>query len=388
MTLTFLTDRTAERMAQLDERIVREWNARHPDVPVTLSLIDHEELKEKLGDLLADERPADVMTWVAGNRSESLTGDGLMLDVTPLWHRDDLSRAYDPRFRPGRGETAYYLPTSQYWWAVYYRRSVLESLGIATPVENWEDLRAAARVLKSAGIAPFALGAKHHCPTAAWFDYLNMRINGSAFHRELLDLSVPYTDDRVRSVFAFWQRLLDDGWFLGSPTDHDEQDAVDALLDGRAGMTLIGAYVSDEYLPDDQSDIDLFRFPILDPRLPVGEDAPVDGYFAAGRTAAPEQAKEFLAYLGSRQVQQLTVETLTVLPTRDDVDVTRAAPHVVKGMDVLRRADAVSQFYDLDTPWELAEVGMAAFQAFLREPGRAGELLRMVEDRRAQLRRL
>lgn len=385
MTLTFLTDHTSDRMAALDERIVLEWNALHPDVPVALSLADHEELKEKLGVYLTDERPPDVMTWVAGGRSQSLIDDGLMLDVAPLWRQHDLRSAYQRRFHPRTAGATHYLPTSQYWWAVYYRPSVLRSLHIPTPIESWDELRAAARSLQAAGIAPFALGARHNCPSAAWFDYLNLRINGPAFHRELMDLRVPYTDDRVRAVFTFWQRLLDDGWFLGSPTEYDEQDAVAALVEGRAGMILIGAYVSDEYLSESQSDIDFFRFPVIDASLPVGEEAPVDGYFIPGRTEAPEQALAFLAHLGSREVQQLTVAALTVLPTRDDVDVIRAAPHIAKGMEVLRRADSVSQFYDLDTPWELAEVGMAAIRAFLREPSRAPDLLRRVEERRAQL---
>ncbi|HEX6969467.1 MAG TPA: extracellular solute-binding protein [Micromonosporaceae bacterium] len=387
MRLTYLTDHTAPRMRALSERVVDRWNARRPDAPVHLVVADHEELKEQLEHHLTADSPPDVMTWLAGNRMRSLAERGLMLDVTSLWDTEGLTESYDPRFRrmAVQNGVGYFLPTSHYWWAVYYRPSVFASLGIPAPLETWSDLREAGKVLRAAGMAPFALGARHGCAAAAWFDYLNLRRNGPAFHEDLMALRVPYTDRRVRAVFEFWRELLDDGWFLEGPAEYDEEEAIAALRAGTAGMTLIGSYVADEYLPDDDADIDFFRFPLFDPALPVGEDAPVDGYFVSGRSRAPDAAAEFLAYLASREVQQQTVEALHVLPTRTDVDVTRAVQHVAKGLELLRRADRVSQFYDLDTPWELAEVGMRAFVSFLDDPARADELLREVEDHRVRL---
>ena len=388
MSLTFLTDHTSPRTRALDERIVRGWNERRPDIPVALSVADHEELKERLERLLTDDPPPDVMTWLAGNRMRSLVERGLMLDITALWEAAEVTGAYHPRFRRLAVEdgTAFFLPTSQYWWAVYYRPSLFASLGIPVPVETWADLRTAAGALRAAGIAPFALGARHGCAAAAWFDYLNLRINGPRFHDDLMSLRVPYTDNRIRAVFAFWRGLLDDGWFLGTPTEYDEEEAVAALLAGTAGMTLIGSYVCDEYLDDGEDELDFFRFPIVDPSLAVGEDAPVDGYFVAGRCGVPDDAAVFLAHLGSREVQQQTIEALHVLPTRADVDAGRGAPHVAAGRRILRRADHVAQFYDLDTPWDVADAGVRAFTSFLREPTHADELLSEVEARRRQLR--
>jgi ABC-type glycerol-3-phosphate transport system substrate-binding protein len=384
VSLTFLTDHTSPPLRDLDERIVREWNKRRPDTPVTLSVLDHEELKSDLERLLTDDRPPDVMTWFAGNRMRSFIDRGLMLDTADLWRPGNVAESYDRRFQPDNG-SAYHLPTSHYWWAVYYRPSVLRSLGIATPIRTWTELRIAVTALRAAGIAPFALGTRHGCPAAAWFDYLDLRLNGPRCHRDLMALRTPYTDDRVRRVFTFWRRLLDEGWFLGDPTEYDEEAAMDAVLRGTAGMTLIGAYVHDEYVAENESDLDFYRFPIIDPALPVGEDAPVDGYFVAGRSAEPASAITFLAHLASREVQQWTAETLTALPTRTDVDIERGGPHLAKGMALLRQADDLSQFYDLDTPWELAEFGTRAFVSFLHDPSRVDELLREIEDRRLAL---
>jgi multiple sugar transport system substrate-binding protein/raffinose/stachyose/melibiose transport system substrate-binding protein len=388
MSLTFLTDHTSPRMRALDERIVRGWNQRRPDRAVTLLVLDHEELRNRLERYLTDARPPDVMTWFAGNRMRSLVDRGLMLDVASLWDTAGLTESYDPRFRRMAGDNgaAFFLPTSHYWWAVYYRPSVFESLGVPAPIETWADLWTASEALKAAGIVPFALGARHLCPAAAWFDYLNLRVNGPRFHGDLMSLRESYTDDRVRAVFTFWQRLLNEGWFLGAPAEYDEEEAVDAVMRGAAGMTLIGSYVSDEYAAESEPDLDFFRFPVIDPALPVGEDAPVDGYFVAGNSTAPDEAAAFLAHLGSRDVQQQTIEVMNVLPTRNDVDINRGATHLAKGMNILRRADHLSQFYDLDTPWELADAGMQAFVSFLRDPARVDELLREVDSLHSELR--
>lgn len=388
MPLTFLTDHTEPRARAVDEWVVRGWNRRRPDVPVELAVLDHEVLRGRVESYLTAEHPPDVMTWFAGNRTRSLVERGLMLDLAPLWATADLADCYAPELRATAGSDGpmTFLPTSRYWWAVYYRPSVFRSLRIPTPIQRWEQLASAVDRLRTAGLVPFALGAKYRCPAAAWFDYLDMRINGPAFHRELMSLRRSYRDDRVRAVFTFWRRLLDDGWFCDEPTEHDEDDAVAAVLRGEAGMTLIGAYIADEYVPAGETDLDFFRFPIIDATLPIGENAPVDGYFAAANGHAPGQAAEFLGYLGSREVQERTSAVLNVLPARGDVDLSTAARHVADGRRLLGRADHVAQFYDLDTPWELADVGMAAFMAFLRDPAACDTLLADVDSARLRLR--
>ncbi|MEW2523707.1 extracellular solute-binding protein [Streptomyces sp. NPDC047071] len=387
MPLSFLTDHTSPLMRGFADEVVARWNERRPGSPVELAVQDHEELRALLHAGLTGERPPDVMTWFAGNRMRALVDQGLMLDISAMWRAEGFADVYLPRFSSmtgGMGPSCF-LPTSHYWWAVYYRPSVFAELGIRTPVETWQDLTDACAVLRRAGLTPFSLGARHRCPAAAWFDYLDMRLNGPAFHQDLMALRVPYTDARVTKVFAFWQRLVESGWFLGDPAAYDEEEAVAAVLRGEAGMTLVGAYATDEYTPPGEPDIDFFRFPLIDPGLPVGEDTPVDGYFVTGTSEAPAEATAFLAHLGSREVQQLTIERLTTLPTRTDVDVARGGRHVTKGMEIVRGADHLGQFYDLDTTWELSDTGMAAFVSFLREPSRAQELLQEVEAARREL---
>ena len=44
-------------------------------------------------------------------------------------------------------------------------------------------------------------------------------------------------------------------------------------------MYLMGRFIVDSYPDEMENDLDFFRFPIIDPDQPIGEDAPTDGFF-------------------------------------------------------------------------------------------------------------
>ena len=86
---------------------------------------------------------------------------------------------------------------------LYWNKEAFKDAGLdpEKPPATWADLLEVCRSLKAEGIEPFAIGSKDLWPTAAWFDYLDLRTNGYAFHMALTRGDVPYTDERVRMVF-------------------------------------------------------------------------------------------------------------------------------------------------------------------------------------------
>ena len=98
------------------------------------------------------------------------------------------------------------IPTTYSVLGYFYRKDIFEKLGIAVP-KTWEEFVAAAKKLKENDIIPFTIGTKDVWTPAGWFDILNMRINGYDFHMQLMDGKVPYTDERVKEVFAKWKEL-------------------------------------------------------------------------------------------------------------------------------------------------------------------------------------
>jgi multiple sugar transport system substrate-binding protein/raffinose/stachyose/melibiose transport system substrate-binding protein len=370
-----------------DEKVVAMWNEQHPEMPVNHSILNHEDFKQAIRAYLVAEPSPDVLTWFAGNRARFFIDRGLILDLSDAWEAHGFTDTYAPGFNAlaqVEGKP-YFLPTSYYWWAVYYRPSLFERAGIESAPETWDELLAACDTLNAAGITPFTIGARFRWPAAAWFDYINMRTNGPEFHINLMDLKESYLDDRVKAAFANWKELLDHNCFVEDPAALDWQEAVDDMVQERAAMYLMGAFITDSYPDEMEEDLDFFRFPIIDPAIPVGEDAPTDGYFISSNARNPEGATEFLAFLGSQEVQQLAFEELGRLPTRTDVDISGASEATQKGIGLIQSADYVAQFYDRDTTPPMAEVGMDGFMRFWDNPDDLDTILQDLETERLRI---
>lgn len=369
------------------EQTVANWNEANPDMQVELSTVAHEDFKNAIRTYLAAEPSPDVLTWFAGERAAFFIDRGLIGDFSDAWEANGLDDVYAPGFTAlaTSGEGKYFLPTSYYWWAIYYRPSIFEQVGVEAPIETWDELLAACDTFNAAGIAPFAIGTKFRWPAAAWFDYINMRTNGPQFHIDLMLLKESYEDERVKQTFAHWQELLDHNCFMEDPAAYDWNEALDVMVQDEAAMYLMGGFITDSFPDELETDLDFFRFPIINPDMPIGEDAPTDGFFMSANAANPEGAKEFLMYLGSQEVQQQAFDELGRLPTRTDVDISAASEATQKGINLIQTADNVAQFYDRDTTAEMADAGLSAFVEFWDDPSAIDDILARLEEDRLRI---
>ena len=112
----------------------------------------------------------------------------------------------------------------------------------------------------------------------AWFDYLAIRLHGLEFRNDLFQGQVPFDDSRVQEVFTTWQPLLEKGYFTEKFFSTRLSQASMSVLDGEAAMTLTSARFILTIVPETRwGELDVFRFPILDPALPVGERVSLEG---------------------------------------------------------------------------------------------------------------
>jgi multiple sugar transport system substrate-binding protein/raffinose/stachyose/melibiose transport system substrate-binding protein len=356
-------------------------------MPVNHSIIAHEDFKQAIRAYLTADPAPDVLTWFAGNRTRFFIDKGLVMDITSMWDENKFNDVYAPGFQAlaSYKDKKYFLPTAYYWWAIYYRPSLFEKAGVDKTPETWDELLATCDKLNAAGITPFTIGARFRWPAAAWFDYLNMRLNGPQFHIDLTDLKVPYTDPKVKAVFEKWKELIDHKCFIEDPAAYDWQEALPLMTEGKAAMYLMGQFVVDSYPDELENDLDFFRFPIIDPNMPIGEDAPTDGFFLAATARNPEGAQAFLAYLGSKEVQQKAFDEMGRLPTRTDVDISKATAPTQKGIQLIQSADFIAQFYDRDTTPPMAEAGMDGFMRFWDNPSQIDQILADIEAERLRI---
>lgn len=366
------------------EQLIADFQTKNPDIKVKWNNFDHEGYKSAIRNFLTADAP-DVVAWYAGNRMEPFVKAGLFEDVSDVWAanglNDQLKSAAASMTIDGK---KWGVPYTYYQWGIYYRADIFKDKGI-TPPKTWDELVAACAKLKSAGITPFTIGSKALWPTAGWFDYLDLRVNGYAFHMDLTSGKVPYTDPKVKAVFAKWAELVKPGYFLANHAALDWQDAMPQFVQGKAAMYLMGNFavapMKDGGLKEDQ--IGFLPFPEITAGLPAAEEAPTDTFHIPSGAKNKEDAKKFLAYLASSEAQTKMNATLGQLPV-NNLSTKPDDKFLKAGFEMLSKAQALSQFYDRDAPADMAKAGMEGFQEFMVKPDKIDAILARLDKVRAR----
>jgi multiple sugar transport system substrate-binding protein len=361
---------------QVFTNVVEEFKKQNPDMQVEFNTMDHEGYKTAIRNWLTTE-PPDVVYWFAGNRMKAFVDRGLLDDVSDIWQKNNYDQAFKstlPAMTVGGKQWG--IPFAYYQWGVYYRKDLFDKYGISVP-KTWDEFLAAGKKLKENGITPFTIGTKFPWTAAGWFDYLDLRTNGYDFHIQLMDGKVPYSDPRVKEVFAKWKELIDAGFFLASHSNYSWQESVPFLLNGKAAMILIGNFFT-QTIPADMNDkFGFFPFPVIKPDVAVGEDAPVDTIHIPAKAKNKAGARKFLEFVAKPETQQTIAEGIKQLPpnlnAKAPVD-----PFLEAGVKLLESAKT-AQFYDRDTNPEMATEGMKGFQEFMTYPSRVDAILQRLD---------
>lgn len=345
----------------------------------SLNTVAAETFRTQLPTYLTSANPPDVYTWYPGSVADAYAKKNLLLDLDEVWNSShDLkrySKAQNKLCTSSAGKKVF-VPATYYWWGMFYRKSNFAKWGVRELPKSWDDFLDLCDKLKSKGIAPIGLGAGGNTPwvASAWFDYLDIRINGAQYHRELLAGKHRFDDPEVRKVFDRWQEVH--RYFDPNGTALAFQDATTALLSGKTGMMLIGTFFADSAPKNALDDIDFFRFPIIDAKVPLAEEAPVDGYFASARTGRREQVYDLMRYLATVEAQETYIKgsSGTVLPCNPDAKDAGTAL-VKKGRAHVASATEITQFFNRDSSDALQPTADTALTKFLAKPQQIGSIL-------------
>ncbi|MCX4555053.1 extracellular solute-binding protein [Streptomyces phaeochromogenes] len=344
----------------------------------SLNTVAAETFRTQLPTYLTSANPPDVYTWYPGSVADAYAKKDLLLDLGEVWSSSPDLKSYSKALNSLCTATSgkkVFVPATYYWWGMFYRKSNFAKWGVREP-KSWDDFLDLCDKLKSKGVDPIGLGAGGNTAwvASAWFDYLDIRINGAEYHRELLAGKHRFDDPEVRKVFDRWQEVLP--YFDPNGDAVPFQDATTALLNGRTGMMLIGTFFADAAPKDALDDIDFFRFPVIDPKIPLAEEAPVDGYFASARTGRREQVVDLMSYLATAESQEIYIKgsSGTVLPCNPKAKDAGTAL-VKKGRAHVEEAAEITQFFNRDSSDALQPTADTALTRFLAKPKEIGSIL-------------
>ena len=366
------------------EKVVADFQAANPAVTVKFNVYDHESYKKSIRNWLTSASP-DVVFWFVGNRMAQFVGPGLL---------EDVSSVYSDELKAQMGKAAmdlvtvegkqYGVPSTSYQWGIYYRKDLFQQAGIKDWPTTWDGLLDACDKLKASGIEPITIGSKDLWPTAGWFDYINMRLNGYDFHMELMRGKVPYTDPRVMAVFAKWKELLDKECFVKNHASVSWQESQALLYQGKSAMMLIGNFITPNFPPEIRDQMAYMPFPAISEGLPLAEDAPMDSIHIPAKAKNKEDAKTFLAYVATAPVQEAINKALLQIPVNQEAAVGDDR-FLQQGKVLLGNAAQIAQFFDRDTSEDLATIGMKGFQGFMIKPDRVDSVVADLERARARI---
>ncbi len=349
-----------------------EWNGllssfkkAHPEITVEQSEIPQEDYKN--GFVKRMSAPVDVAFWFAGAQLTNAKEQNLL---RPL-------EAATASFMAGKFAAAtlkavsyanhtYAIPLSYYQWGFFYKKSTFAKHGLVPPA-TWSEFQAVSEKLRSVGIKPTMVGAKAGWPAMAWFDYLNLRINGLDFHRQLLSGVIPFTDPKVAKVFEAWREMLLRGDFDSKGVKLEWDDALPYLYRDAIGMALMGAFAATKFPPQLVNDIGFFPFPQISTPPKLFEDAPLDVLVFPRSGQNPASVSKFVKFLAQSEALNLFNEVTQLISPRVNAPPSKSAT-LVAGKKLLDKATGISFFFDRDASPKLAQAGNKVFVEFLTPP--------------------
>ena len=366
------------------ETIIPTFEKENPDIKVEMTIYDHEAYKTQIRNFLPAE-PPDVVNWFSGNRMKFFVNQGMFEDVSDVWDQNnlhnELAAARSTMTVDGK---QWGVPTGYYQWGFYYRKDIFDKYCLGEP-RSIADLMNIFETLKKNGVAPIAIGTKYLWTAAGWFDFLNLRINGYDFHMALMDGEVSYEDQRLDRVFDVWGEIAKSGYYIDNHASYSWQEGMAPMINGDAAMYLLGNFIIPDLMRAGlKGKIGYFQFPVIDGSVRTYEEAPTDSMHIPTRAKNKKDAKKLLAFLGRADIQKIIADASGNLSTNNQSP--PPTDEFLKiGFKVLSESAGLAQFYDRDTPPEMAKEGMKCFQEFMVKPDREKQIRQRIERARKRI---
>jgi multiple sugar transport system substrate-binding protein len=335
---------------------------------VTINTTSHNNFQDQINSYLQGA-PDDAFTWFAGYRMKYYAAKGLVAPLDDVWDKlgaDNFGEGIRTASTGDDGKK-YFVPNYNYPWAIFYRKSVWAAKGYQVPT-TFDQLKTLCAQMKKDGLIPISFGDKDGWPAMGTFDYLNMRLNGYQFHVDLMAHKEAWDNPKVATVFDNWKAILpyQDPGALGLTW----QDSAQKLASKKAGMYLLGSFVTQQFTDKATlDDTDFFPFPtMVEANGQDAVEAPIDGFMLSKKGGSNQAAKDMLAFFGSPEGQNTYAKVdPSNIATNTKADFSALTPIQKKAQQTIANAKYISQFLDRDAlPAFASNVMIPALQQFLK----------------------
>jgi multiple sugar transport system substrate-binding protein len=338
--------------------------------------------------MLEKENGYDVAFWMAGERFNKYIRLDLVTPITDIWQSNQLSDNFSKNLNNAItfNKEIYAIPFSRYQWGMLYNKKLFERLSLVPP-NNWQQFIDVLSVLKSENVIPIYVGSKYNWEISAWFEFLNLRLNGYTFHQSFIKGESPVDSPQIRLVFKYWQELIESGYFIVQK-QYNLREGLPYLYRELGGVMLAGSYFTAFVPPKKLNDMGFFSFPQMNTQIENVEIAPVDIVFIAERAKNKVLAKKFLVFLSSKYAQEKFNSGSHFLPANklSEIPENEIFQAVQKSLNNVRKQ---TLFFDREAEDTFAQQNMAIWHDFINSPtidaGNVDKAIKSMEEARLNL---
>ncbi|MFT6988728.1 MAG: multiple sugar transport system substrate-binding protein [Paraglaciecola sp.] len=353
---------SAQRAAYYN--LIRAFEDKHPDTKITIISFTSELYKAKFPQMLSSNQ-YDILYWHAGERLFEFIEQGKVASINKIFTTKEMAGMFDNAVVDSISfeEKIYALPMSYYQIGFYYHKPLFSKLGIAEP-QNWEEFLAVCEVLKQNNVSPIYIGTGSNWPATAWFDYLNLRLNGIEFHRDLIQGDASYLDERIYNVLKKLQDISEADYFIEDHQDLEWKQGLPLLFRGLIGMSMLGNYAIQDFPGKIKDKIGFFKFPMFNGQSSYYEEAPLDVLILPTKTEHKELVKLFIQFAAQSDNQEKFNKTLGILSPHKGAQQNNSSL-VQEAYNTIANAKGITQFFDRDSKKNYADKTMPLIDKFL-----------------------
>jgi raffinose/stachyose/melibiose transport system substrate-binding protein len=391
-TLTWWNNATSGALQTTWNQVARDFHAMHPNVVVKNVPIQNEELQNtKEPAALQSGSPPQIFQQWGGGRQASEVPSGELMNLTAStkgWIGELGSRVSAWQTNGQQYGVPYDLHVVGFW----YRKDLFAKAGITSPPQTLSALQADVGKLKSAGIAPIAVGSKDGWPDAFWYEYFALReCSTAALQQAIKTVSVkdPCFAKAGQALQAFIKTSPFEPGFLGIASQQGAGSSAGLLGNGKAAMELQGDWEPGTIEPlttDHKILSKLGWFPF--PTVPGGAGQPGaalgggDGFSCS--TKATQYCEMFLKYIDSVAVQKKVAAASVGLPANPAASSAITTPGLKTAVAYEKQTPYLQTYFDVAFPVNVGTALDTAIANFFAGQGSSQSIAQAVAQAAAK----
>lgn len=379
------------------QRIVREFEAKNPNVSISMEAVADDPYKQKIRVVMASGQIPDIYFSWSGEYAKQFIRAGRALDLSqamaaPAWQGRFAPALLDPFRHDGK---LYGVPMNQSIAVFAYNKAHFARVGAAEP-RTWPQLLAVCETLKAAGIVPIAMGSQAPWTTAHYIGDLNAKLVPPAVREADYTLAADepalFRDPGYEEALTRFQELMQKGYFNRAPNGMNMAMVRGSFASGREAILLTEIVQLDPMRQAKIGQDGLGTFPI-----PVFEGgrgdqgsmtgAP-DGFLVSSATRYPAEAMAFLEFLTTRENGfAYTRETRRSSAVTGAVNADNASAEVLAAIAAMERASSMSLWLDTVVEARIANAYLSGGQALLGLSASPAQVMERVRAAAIEARR-